>query len=141
MAALPWPVPAMPCMILCCRCCVAPSPILSHSLMRVSRPWPQPGPVSQGALCTPRVLANAVNKAMFSVLAGVRLCYIQWRRGSTATSRRSESASALSVSLGTYCYLVKSANRDGHSAQHPYCISGQYFICFLMLASPGIQSR
>lgn len=55
-------------------CCVAPTPILSCSLMGVSRPWPPPGPVSQGALCSPRVLANAVNKAMFSVLAGVRLC-------------------------------------------------------------------
>lgn len=31
------------------------------------------GPVSPGALCTPHVLANAINKAMFSVLAGMRL--------------------------------------------------------------------
>lgn len=44
--------------------------------------WPPPGPVSQGALCTPRVLANAVNKAMFSVPDGVRLRSIKWDRGS-----------------------------------------------------------
>lgn len=47
--------------------------------------WPPPGPVSPGALCTPRVLANAVNKAMFSVLAGVRLRCIEWSRGSGST--------------------------------------------------------
>ena len=40
-----------------------------------SQTRPPPRPVSQGALCTPHVLANAVNKAMFSVLAGVRLLH------------------------------------------------------------------
>lgn len=141
MAASPWPVPAMPCMILCCRCCVAPSPILSCSLMGVSRPRPPPGPVSQGALCTPRVLANAVNKAMFSVLAGVRLCCDERRRRSTPTSGLGETASALSVSRGTYCHLLRSANRDGRRAQYAHFVAGQYFICFSVLAFPGIRSR
>ncbi|EAW62251.1 hCG1820703, partial [Homo sapiens] len=38
-----WPVPAVPCMILCCRCCIVPSPILSCSLMGASRPRPHQG--------------------------------------------------------------------------------------------------
>lgn len=48
----------------------SPPVLLIHG---VSRPGPPQGPMSQRALCTPRVLANAVNKAMFSVLAGVSL--------------------------------------------------------------------
>lgn len=65
---------------MCCRCYVAFSPILSCSLLGLQT-WPPPGPVSQGALCTPHVLANAVNKAMFSVLVSVRLHCIEWGRG------------------------------------------------------------
>lgn len=65
---------------MCCRCYVAFSPILSCSLPGF-RTRPPPGPVSQGALCTPHVLANAVNKAMFSVLVGVRLHCIEWGGG------------------------------------------------------------
>lgn len=110
------------------------SPILSCSLMGVSRPRPPAGPGAPGALCTPRVLANAVNKAMFSVLAGVRLCC----GGERAPPQRQ------ACRIGTQCYLQRPPDRDGpgeRSVCPGGCAQGQYFVCSSLAASTRKESQ
>lgn len=120
-------------MTLCCHCCIAPSPILSCSLMGFPDLAP-PGPVSRGALCTPRVLANAVNKAVFSVLAGVRFCCIEWGRElggprPTPDSGLSETLSVPWVSQGTCCYPLSCRN-DGQGL----CLKAEFFSLLTVVA-------